>query len=913
METYENQVQEKSQDGEYGFVWQDYLDATNSMEVPQIMFPHVELTLESSIEVGMSLEVPVQKNNAEEEQSYWIASIVMACGPLLRLRYLGGDDRSLEFWFNLTKEAGHELGWSVKNNKKLKPPDVIFERSPDCVDKLQEFLITARTLPPEMLTGDGLSMTERIKQGMKVEISDVLHPHKLWVATIIENIGGRLLLKYDTPESTREDFWIFCTSERLHPYGFTSKSNSTWFLEPPSSIIDMHTYEEWKDLLESKPKDCKLEQDLFNNNIDHSKHSFEIGMKLEALHPADRIKICPATVTKVFDDAYFLVNIDVHSGCLNESNNTLVSNNSSSENNTWLCTVDHPYIFPVGWAQNNDIMITHPQGWTSKTGDFDWNEYLEALNASAAPENLFSEHACAIEAGFECGMRLEAVDPEHEHVICAAHINKIVDNLLWIKLDNNKYFRPDHIVDMYSLHIFPVGWCESNHYSLKPPHDYIEICKKLETSAKEKKKSNVLDIPISEPRSSLWCPKIYFNYRCFTGPMISKGKLATLPKSVGPGPVILVMREVLSMIVSVGYRSARILKVLQCDTKPDPGYHLEVLKAKHKNNTYRASVAIVTSGDMVADFCRNTCKKLLVCPNLFGPLHISENECPDECYKTSKTKYTASIGTGKRGKPKGYTSIMVQKPKPWGRKRKRRRGRWAQKHKEVQEEYDQEDELPYISLDLVKHISENLIDEEFDGRQPLSEIDIMIQKGLEKSDKSDDVKTEMVSSNVSEDSGSSFNDRKPKDRELPSPPNLNLIQHSTRFSQGIGITRGIKRDWDTSIESDCSEADAEYVRMQKTQRRPKTRKLDSNPLYWSVDDVFRYLRKTNDCKDIAYRIKEEEIDGLAFLLLNLPSLTQHMKLRTSLAMKICRHVEQVKVTFFLRHIHEVEPEQYQIV
>lgn len=284
--------------------------------------------------------------------------------------------------------------------------------------------------------------------------------------------------------------------------------------------------------------------------------------------------------------------------------------------------------------------ITHPQGWTSKTEDFDWNNYLETFHASAASENLFSKRASAAEAGFECGMRLEAVDPEHEHIICAAHITKIIENLLWIKLDNYEYFRPDHIVDMHSLQIFPVGWCESNHYPLKPPHNYIEICKKLEMFVKEEKKANPLDIPISEPRSSLWCPKIYFNYRCFTGPMISKGKLATLPKSVGPGPVILVMREVLSMIVSVGYRSARILKVLQCDSKPDPGYHLEVLKAKHKNNTYRASVAIVTSGDMVADFCRSICKKLMVCPNLFGPLHIPENECPDECYKTSKTKYS---------------------------------------------------------------------------------------------------------------------------------------------------------------------------------------------------------------------------------------------------------------------------------
>lgn len=27
-------------------------------------------------------------------------------------------------------------------------------------------------------------MTERIEQNMKVEISDVLHPYKLWVATV---------------------------------------------------------------------------------------------------------------------------------------------------------------------------------------------------------------------------------------------------------------------------------------------------------------------------------------------------------------------------------------------------------------------------------------------------------------------------------------------------------------------------------------------------------------------------------------------------------------------------------------------------------------------------------------------------------------------------------------------------------
>lgn len=172
---------------------------------------------------------------------------------------------------------------------------------------------------------------------------------------IIENVGGRLLLRYDTPGSFRKDFWVFCTSERLHSYGFTTKSDSTWFLEPPGSIVDLHPYEEWKDLLESKPKDYELLKDLFDNNVDHPKHSFKVGMKVEALNPVDRTRICPATVTKIFDDTYFLVNVDVHTESLRSNRSDDMYTSSDSENNTWLCTAEHPYIFPVGWSQKHNI------------------------------------------------------------------------------------------------------------------------------------------------------------------------------------------------------------------------------------------------------------------------------------------------------------------------------------------------------------------------------------------------------------------------------------------------------------------------------------------------------------------------------------------------------------------------------
>jgi len=81
--------------------------------------------------------------------------------------------------------------------------------------------------------------------------------------------------------------------------------------------------------------------------------------------------------------------------------------------------------------------------------------------------------------------------------------------------------------------------------------------------------------------SSSWCPKIYFNYRCFTGPYLSKGRLMLLPQSVGPGPVTLVVREVLTMLINVAYKSSRVLRELQQDAEPNPEMQQQVLGAKY--------------------------------------------------------------------------------------------------------------------------------------------------------------------------------------------------------------------------------------------------------------------------------------------------------------------------------------------
>lgn len=38
-----------------------------------------------------------------------------------------------------------------------------------------------------------------------------------WVATVMENVGGRLMLRYDTPDCSGDTFWLFYQHPRLRP------------------------------------------------------------------------------------------------------------------------------------------------------------------------------------------------------------------------------------------------------------------------------------------------------------------------------------------------------------------------------------------------------------------------------------------------------------------------------------------------------------------------------------------------------------------------------------------------------------------------------------------------------------------------------------------------------------------------
>lgn len=51
----------------------------------------------------------------------------------------------------------------------------------------------------------------------------------------MENIGGRLKIKYDAPENTGNEFWLFYTSPRIQIIGFCNRKGSPYKLQHPKT------------------------------------------------------------------------------------------------------------------------------------------------------------------------------------------------------------------------------------------------------------------------------------------------------------------------------------------------------------------------------------------------------------------------------------------------------------------------------------------------------------------------------------------------------------------------------------------------------------------------------------------------------------------------------------------------------
>ncbi|NXO67360.1 SMBT1 protein, partial [Phainopepla nitens] len=810
---------------EMEFNWDEYLEDTGATAAPHGSFKHVDTSLQNGFAPGMKLEVAVKS----DQNTYWVATIITTCGQLLLLRYDGyGEDRKADFWCDILTADLHPIGWCEQNKKILKVPEGIKDKIPDQEEFLQRVLKGACSAPANLLEGlhRGKNPLDLIAPGSRLELQNIRDSLEAWIVNVVENVGGRLKLRYEGLEDLDKfDQWLFYLDPFLHQVGWAAQHG--YSLQPPLAIRSLRSEADWQEILKKvkeEEEESSVPTDLFKDKPVIGVHSFSEGMKLEAVDPMAPFVISPATVLKVYNDKYFMIEID-----------DLRPERASSQR--YVCHVGSAGIFPVQWSLKNGLHLSPPPGYPGQ--DFDWADYLKQCGAEAAPQSCFplltSDH------GFKENMKLEAVNPVDPEEVCIATVTKLKDSYLWLQLEGSKKPVPECIVSVESMNIFPVGWCETNGYQLRPPRKAIvNKQKKIAVVQPEKQilssrtvhdglKNQELNSSDSVVINGKYCcPKIYFNHRCFSGPYLNKGRIAELPQSVGPGNCVLVLKEVLTLLINAAYKPSRVLRELQLDEEAAWHGHGETLKAKYKGKSYRATVEVVRTADRVADFCRKTCIKLECCPNLFGPQMVLD-KCSENCSVLTKTKYTHYYGKRKNKRigrpPGGHSNLEVAMKKP-NKRRKRRKHFFVHKKKR----------------------SSTSVDNTPAGSPQGS--------GAEEEDDQDE----------SELSHSLAQDRDKRKRKL----------RTFSFS-----------------DDENKPPSPKDIKMEVAEKL----QLDSNPLEWSVADVVRFLKST-DCAPLARIFLDQEIDGQALLLLTLPTVQECMDLKLGPAIKLCHHIERVKLAFY---------------
>ncbi|XP_065074036.1 lethal(3)malignant brain tumor-like protein 3 isoform X2 [Ochlerotatus camptorhynchus] len=102
---------------------------------------------------------------------------------------------------------------------------------------------------------------------------------------------------------------------------------------------------------------------------------------------------------------------------------------------------------------------------------FAWEVYLSKTQGTPSPLNLFVNPYPGGPNKFRTGMKLEAIDPENNSLFCVCTIVEVRGYRLKLTFDG--YSRDyDFWVNVDSLDIFPPGWCRKTGRVLQPPHGY---------------------------------------------------------------------------------------------------------------------------------------------------------------------------------------------------------------------------------------------------------------------------------------------------------------------------------------------------------------------------------------------------------------------------------------------------------
>ncbi len=538
---------------------------------------------------------------------------------------------------------------------------------------------------------------------------------------------------------------------------------------------------------------------------------------------------------------------------------------------------EHNGLFQV---KLDDNCIVHcPSFAFAPMGTFLTNSPVKTRKSN--PKDKFPVLLSAQDLGFQAGQKCAVLLNKNEFHPCEI----LETRSHFLKLRIETLTRRDFITSVHNPILFPLSWSQNHGLPFfilakmrlnlvkiqenQEKETNVEIPKMAEPKQKEKQTAETED-------SGSWCPPIFFNYKCYSASFLSRARLAGLPKKVGPGPVQLVLREVLNLIIGSSFKSGSVLKRLEVKRDEiSKDFVIEELKGKSRVLNLKAKIQIPTKVYQVDKYLSSICQKLSACPNLVST-KVYKDVCPMDCHKRPKTDFKED--DLHLHDIKSLTDQQQSRPVA-----RQRRGGKKRRHP---------DRL------LVENSKISSDDSETSSSRPSSPS----RPGLARKKRSKEWNQILPKSEI-RTRGAKIPNFSLHMKIRPSRKEQRAIENSSRLKANVSYSDNLLSK--SGGKKGRRELPPAFNMQDFPKAPPPIRrlKLKDNPEHWSPQDTARFLSATQDCAHLSRFVIEDDIDGPAFMLLNYPTVKEYWKLKTNTAISLCRHIESVVLAHRSRYYY----------
>uniref|UniRef100_A0A673ZRP9 Scm like with four mbt domains 1 n=1 Tax=Salmo trutta TaxID=8032 RepID=A0A673ZRP9_SALTR len=708
--------------------------------------------------------------------------------------------------------------------------------------------------------------------GMKLEVcvrSETDQPY--WVATIITTCGQLLLLRYEGyHDDRRADFWCDIMTADLHPLGWSRQQGKP--MRPPEGVREKQP--DWEGVLEKAlAEKCSAPANLLEGRRKDPVDLMSPGCSVELQDCVDPGVAWGAEVEENVGGRLRLRLAGTEG--LPETHSTL-----------WLYYL-HPRLHPPGWAKEHGCTLRPPSGKLILFSKI--TSVLTFSCPSLCGVCVHQDRPVISAHCFTEGMKLEAVDPASPFCISPATVTKVFsDQYFLVKMDNlcgddlvSEGSGKSFLCHRDSPGIFPAQWSLKNGLQLSPPpgyqgqdFDWADYLKQCEAEAAPQNCFPTVSQALSDKR--------------FKEAMKLEAVNPLSPEHIHVASVIKVkgqhiwlglegLKQAMPELIA-HVDSLDIFPVSWCETN---GYPLLYPIKPEVEKQRRIAVGN-------GKYC---CPKIYFNHRCFSGPYLNKGriaelpQCvgPGNCVLVLKEVLTLLINSA-------YKPSRVLRELQLDQE-----GRWHGHGETLKAKYKGKSYRATVEIvrtaDCVAEFC----------RKTCMKLECCPNL----------FGPRMVLEHCSENCSVLTKTKytyyygKKKSRLVGRPPGGHSNLEGGVKRRGRRRKRRkqlfVHKKRRSSASLDNTPAGSPQVTHTHTRRSrgeaPQKLCLDTSPLEWSVTDVVCFIR-TTDCAPLARIFLDQEIDGQALLLLNLPTVQECMDLKLGPAIKLCHHIERVKLAFY---------------